>query len=107
LNIFDIVRITINQDSIFFVYWHVSGIYSDRLIRLDVKATTKATLFEELIDVLDQEGRLHDKQQFLSDIYAREGLGNIGFDDGVAIPHAKSSAVKEKEAAVVKSTRCP
>ncbi|WP_186731660.1 PTS sugar transporter subunit IIA, partial [Vibrio cyclitrophicus] len=33
--------------------------------------------------------------QFLANIKAREELGNTGFEDGVAIPHAKSAAVIE------------
>lgn len=73
----------------------ITQLINEKLIRLDVKATTKDALFKELIEVLDQQGRLHDKTQFLADIYAREELGNTGFDEGVAIPHAKSSAVKE------------
>ncbi len=73
----------------------ITQLINEKLIRLDLKANNKTELFEELIDVLEQEGRLHDKHQFLADIYAREELGNTGFDEGVAIPHAKSSAVKE------------
>ncbi len=42
---------------------------------------------------LFQQGRISDKQQFLADIYAREELGNTGFEEGVALPHAKSAAV--------------
>ncbi|EKO3391922.1 PTS sugar transporter subunit IIA [Vibrio fluvialis] len=72
----------------------ITELINERLIRLNLIAQDKDGVLSELVDVLDQEGRLHDKQQFLADIYAREELGNTGFEDGVAIPHAKSRAVK-------------
>ncbi len=59
-----------------------------------------ASVFNELADALEKDGRLNDKQQFITDIYAREELGNTGFDDGVAIPHAKSAAVKSPAVAI-------
>ncbi|MGV1717204.1 PTS fructose transporter subunit IIABC [Vibrio furnissii] len=72
----------------------ITELINERLIRLNLSAQDKDGVLSELVDVLDQEGRLYDKQQFLADIYAREELGNTGFEDGVAIPHAKSRAVK-------------
>ncbi|ENY6170132.1 fructose-specific PTS transporter subunit EIIC [Vibrio fluvialis] len=72
----------------------ITELINERLIRLNLIAQDKDGVLSELVNVLDQEGRLHDKQQFLADIYAREELGNTGFEDGVAIPHAKSRAVK-------------
>ncbi|WP_267713033.1 fructose-specific PTS transporter subunit EIIC, partial [Vibrio parahaemolyticus] len=52
-------------------------------------------VFKELVAVLHAQGRISDQTQFLADIKAREELGNTGFEDGVAIPHAKSAAVIE------------
>ncbi|WP_438881891.1 PTS sugar transporter subunit IIA, partial [Bacillus cereus group sp. Bce001] len=60
---------------------------------LDLSATDKNGVLEELVEILASQGRLSDKQQFLADIHAREALGNTGFEEGVAIPHAKSAAV--------------
>jgi len=71
----------------------ITELINEKLIRLDLKATNKKDVFVELIDVLHAEGRISDKEQFLADINAREELGNTGFEDGVALPHAKSSAV--------------
>lgn len=71
----------------------ITELINEKLIRLDLKATNKEDVFVELIDVLHAEGRISDKEQFLADIHAREELGNTGFEDGVALPHAKSSAV--------------
>ncbi len=78
----------------------ITELINERLILLNLNATDKASVFNELADLLDQDGRLNDKQQFITDIYAREELGNTGFDDGVAIPHAKSTAVKSPAVAI-------
>lgn len=70
------------------------------LIQLDLQANSKQAAFEELINILHQQGRISDKTAFLKDIQAREALGNTGFEDGVAIPHAKSSAVIQPAVAI-------
>jgi len=73
----------------------ITQLINEDLIKLDLTATSKDDVFAELIDVLANQGRINDKAQFLSDIKAREELGNTGFEDGVALPHAKSAAVVE------------
>ncbi|MFV0448401.1 MAG: fructose-specific PTS transporter subunit EIIC [Vibrio sp.] len=78
----------------------ITELINERLILLNLKANDKSGVLEELANVLEQDGRLNDKQQFLQDIYAREELGNTGFDDGVAIPHAKSIAVQSPAVAI-------
>ncbi|MGR5143203.1 PTS fructose transporter subunit IIABC [Photobacterium sp. DNB23_23_1] len=78
----------------------ITNLINEQLICLNLKATTKEEVFVEMIDILHKQGRVSDKQQFLVDIHAREELGNTGFEDGVALPHAKSSAVSEPAVAI-------
>ncbi|USD42161.1 PTS sugar transporter subunit IIA [Vibrio sp. SCSIO 43135] len=73
----------------------ITKLINEQLIKLDLQANTKEEVFKELIDVLESQGRICDKHQFLADIKAREELGNTGFEEGVALPHAKSAAVVE------------
>ncbi|EGR2731866.1 PTS sugar transporter subunit IIA [Vibrio parahaemolyticus] len=73
----------------------ITKLINEDLINLDLKASSKEDVFKELVAVLDAQGRISDQTQFLADIKAREELGNTGFEDGVAIPHAKSAAVIE------------
>ncbi|HHF3072094.1 TPA: fructose-specific PTS transporter subunit EIIC [Vibrio diabolicus] len=73
----------------------ITKLINEDLIKLDLKASSKEDVFKELVAVLHAQGRISDQTQFLSDIKAREELGNTGFEDGVAIPHAKSAAVIE------------
>ncbi|MFH4527706.1 PTS fructose transporter subunit IIABC [Vibrio diabolicus] len=73
----------------------ITKLINEDLIKLDLKASSKEDVFKELVAVLHAQGRISDQTQFLADIKAREELGNTGFEDGVAIPHAKSTAVIE------------
>ena len=73
----------------------ITKLINENLIALDLKAQSKEEVFNELIETLYAQGRISDKEQFLADIKAREELGNTGFEEGVALPHAKSTAVIE------------
>lgn len=78
----------------------ITDLINRQLICLDLKASTKQEVFEELIDLLAKDNRIKDKQKFLTDIQAREEIGNTGFEDGVALPHAKSTAVSQPAVAI-------
>ncbi|MFA0718433.1 fructose-specific PTS transporter subunit EIIC [Vibrio splendidus] len=71
----------------------ITTLINQNLIKLSLSANSKEEVFKELIDVLYAQGRISDKVQFLADIKAREEQGNTGFEEGIALPHAKSSAV--------------
>ncbi|MBY7845080.1 fructose-specific PTS transporter subunit EIIC [Vibrio fluvialis] len=71
----------------------ITKLINEDLIKLDLQATSKEDVFKELVSILYTQGRISDQTQFLADIKERETLGNTGFEDGVAIPHAKSTAV--------------
>ncbi|MEL6091041.1 PTS sugar transporter subunit IIA [Plesiomonas shigelloides] len=70
----------------------ISKLINADLIHINLQASSKQAASEELINILHQQGRISDKAAFLRDIQAREALGNTGFEDDVAIPHAKSSS---------------
>ncbi|MEZ9836529.1 fructose-specific PTS transporter subunit EIIC [Vibrio sp. 10N.261.52.C11] len=71
----------------------ITTLINQDLIKLSLSANSKEDVFKELIDVLYAQGRISEKAQFLADIKAREEQGNTGFEEGIALPHAKSSAV--------------
>lgn len=78
----------------------INQLINANLIQLDLQANSKQEVFEELINILHAQGRISEKTTFLNDIQAREELGNTGFEDGVAIPHAKSAAVTQPAVAI-------
>jgi PTS system fructose-specific IIC component len=82
----------------------ITDLINEKLICLNLNATTKDEVFAEMAELLHAQGRINDKAQFLTDIHAREEIGNTGFEDGVALPHAKSEAVTKAAVAIGVST---
>ena len=67
---------------------------------MDLKSTSKDDVINEMIDVLAKDGVLNNKEEFKKAIYERESLSTTGVGMGIAIPHAKTSAVKTPRVAV-------
>lgn len=72
----------------------ISELLIPEVMILDLQATTKEDVFNEMIDRLSKAGRITSKQAFLSGILAREAQTTTGLGDGIAMPHAKNEAVK-------------
>lgn len=72
----------------------ISDLLKKETMILDLQARSKATAIDELVDKLDQAGRLTDKQGYKDAILAREAQSTTGLGEGIAIPHAKTNAVK-------------
>lgn len=56
---------------------------------------TKAEAIDLLIRLHDEAGNLNDKEEYKRGILAREEEGTTAVGEGIAIPHAKSQAVKQ------------
>ncbi|MCM3718182.1 PTS 2-O-a-mannosyl-D-glycerate transporter subunit IIABC [Fictibacillus phosphorivorans] len=61
---------------------------------------SKDEVITYLIKQLMAEGKLHSEEEFYQAVMDRESLSPTGFEGGLAIPHGKSSAVKEAVFAV-------
>ncbi|MDF2564586.1 MAG: system, fructose family, component [Massilibacillus sp.] len=68
-------------------------------IKLDVKAKTKDEVINEMIDLLDNDHILKDREMYKKSIYVREEMSTTGIGFGIAIPHAKTSAVNKPRVA--------
>ncbi|MEN1968492.1 fructose-specific PTS transporter subunit EIIC [Lentibacillus sp. N15] len=73
---------------------NVTDLLTEDTITLDLQATSKSDVLAELADQLARAGRLNDKDTFLKNIIEREKQSTTGISEGIAIPHAKSAAVK-------------
>ncbi len=73
----------------------INELISENLIQVNLNATTKNEVFDEMASMLEQQGKITNKQQFLDDIKKREHIDNTGFSNGVAIPHVRSNVVKD------------
>ncbi|WP_078430101.1 PTS fructose transporter subunit IIABC [Alkalihalobacterium alkalinitrilicum] len=72
----------------------ISQLLKKDTMLLNLKSTTKAQVIDELVDQLDRAGRLNDKEGYKKAILAREEQSTTGIGEGIAIPHAKTAAVK-------------
>lgn len=63
---------------------------------IDVHATvnSKDDAILHLVDLMDKQGNLEDKEMYKKAIYAREELSTTGIGEGIAIPHAQNETVK-------------
>jgi len=64
-------------------------------IQLNLKSDSKLALLETLCQSFWEAGKLSDRKQFLEEVLKREALLSTYCGEGVAIPHAASTAVKE------------
>ncbi|MBB5356157.1 PTS system fructose-specific IIC component [Anoxybacillus mongoliensis] len=72
----------------------ITDLLTEDTIVLDLKAQTKKEVIEELANVLEKTGKLHDRETFIEAIFAREAQSTTGIGEGIAIPHAKTKAVR-------------
>ena len=60
-----------------------------------VNVSSKDEAIQYLARLLDDEGLLTDKDDYIQSVYERELLGPTYMENFIAIPHGKSDAVKE------------
>ncbi|WP_148886435.1 fructose-specific PTS transporter subunit EIIC [Streptococcus sp. Marseille-P6264] len=72
---------------------------------LDLQATEKTAVIEEMIKSLVDHGYVTDFEIFKEGILAREALTSTGLGEGIAMPHSKNSAVKEATVLFAKSNK--
>ena len=79
-------------------------ILAEDQILLDLTATTQLAALEELSEILVAKGIVLEKQGFVSAVLEREVHATTGIGQGIAIPHGKSSVVRQS-AVVIGRTR--
>ncbi len=72
----------------------ISDLLKQDTMILDLQSSSKAEVIEELVSKLDEAGRLENKAEYKKAILAREEQSTTGLGEGIAIPHAKTAAVK-------------
>ncbi len=63
-------------------------------VKIDLDGTSKGDVIEELVGILVDTNDATDADTIYDAVMKREGEGSTGLEKGVAIPHAKSDAVK-------------
>ncbi|RIN17327.1 PTS fructose transporter subunit IIC [Mammaliicoccus vitulinus] len=81
----------------------ITELLTKETIAMDLSATHKDQVIDELVSQLNQAGKLSDEVTFKEAIHARESQSTTGIGEGIAIPHAKTDAVQSAAIAFGKS----
>ncbi|WP_307894212.1 PTS fructose transporter subunit IIABC [Bacillus swezeyi] len=73
----------------------ITELLTKHTIKLNLENSQKENVIEELVTVLDQAGKLNDKEGYKEAVINREKQSSTGIGEGIAIPHAKTASVKE------------
>lgn len=81
----------------------IADVITEELVELDLQATTKEEVIQELTELLVKNGVVSDATDFAVDVFKREAEGMTGLGQGIAIPHGKSESVLKTSLAVGKT----
>ena len=82
----------------------IKDLLKKNLMIMDLKAGSKAEAINEMIDKYVSEGIVTDRETYLKGILDREAESTTGIGDEIAMPHAKTDAVKEAAVLFAKSS---
>lgn len=68
---------------------------SKEFIKMNLIGKTKDEILKEMVDILDNGGALNNKEEYLKVVKEREDISSTGLEEGIAIPHGKTKAVKK------------
>ncbi|GIV54195.1 MAG: PTS sugar transporter subunit IIA [Candidatus Kapaibacterium sp.] len=80
---------------------NLTDVLSPDKIRLRVHVSSKAELLDMLIDILVESKELTDRRAARQAVFEREEKLSTGVGHGIALPHAKTDAVRATTAALV------
>lgn len=72
----------------------IGSLLSESLIDDNLSGSHKYVVIEKLLELLVKNNNIRDKQTCLNDLIEREQLLSTGLENGLAVPHAKSSAAE-------------
>lgn len=64
-------------------------------VSINLQGNTKDEIITEMVDMLDKNGKLLNRDEVLNDVFHREKTMSTGMQHGIALPHGKSDGVKE------------
>ncbi|HFR3342175.1 TPA: fructose-specific PTS transporter subunit EIIC [Streptococcus suis] len=83
----------------------IQDVLKKDVMLLDLQATSKEAVIDEMIASLVDKGYVTDFDVFKTGIMNREAQTTTGLGDGIAMPHAKNAAVKEATVLFAKSSK--
>ncbi|WP_271716133.1 PTS fructose transporter subunit IIABC [Anaeromicropila herbilytica] len=73
----------------------ITSLLKQNAILLDGKVSSKDEAIDKMIELMSGTGNVSDVEEYKRAVLQRESEGSTGIGEGIAIPHAKTSAVKQ------------
>ncbi len=73
----------------------LTELLDESAVLVNLKATQKQEVIEELAEALTASGKISDNREVLQAVLEREKIMSTGIGKGVAIPHGKCKAVDQ------------
>ena len=78
-------------------------VLKENLVFLNFEAEDKEKAIEKFIATLSETGAIEEPEVLKEALFEREKLGTTGVGGGIAMPHARSSSIKELTVAFFRS----
>lgn len=79
----------------------IIDLLSKDAIELNTDVASKEEAIDKLVLLHNSAGNLNDKEEYKKAILAREEQGTTAIGEGIAVPHAKTDAVKKSSLSVI------
>lgn len=73
----------------------ITDLLNKKSIAINPNVNSKKDAINKLVDLMNDSGNLRNINEYKEAVLAREELSTTGIGDGIAIPHAKTKAVKK------------
>ncbi len=73
----------------------LADLLDEQQVELDLRARTRDDALQEIVDLVQTNGKMSDGEKFLAAVIARERTASTLTENGVAFPHARTDLVKE------------
>ena len=80
----------------------ITTLFSVHAIALDASASSRDEIIDQLVELQSTHNNITDKAAYKKALYAREDEGSTYVDNGITVPHAKTSVVTRPSLAALR-----
>jgi fructose-specific phosphotransferase system IIA component len=80
---------------------NLRDIVSPASVEVGSTYTDKTAVIDRLVELAANTGKISDMQEAKNEVWERESIMSTGVGGGIALPHAKTNAVKEPVGSVI------
>lgn len=80
---------------------HIADVLDIKSIELGLEFKSKNELLEHLINLAQKSGKVINREEVSTEVFKREAIMSTGIGNGIALPHAKTNAIKDSVGSLV------